>query len=106
MEDKETKLREAIRGMVKEMLISVKENIDDEDDVAKQDTARAAEESSEAASAAALGGVEEGGEEEKDEPYEIQSESTFFPVTYDIRETARQRTNEALMNRWGYSKKK
>jgi len=105
MEDKETKLREVIRGMVKEMLISVKENIDDEDDVAKQDTARAAEESGEAASTAALGGVEEEGGE-RDEPYEIQSEdNTFFPVTHDIREKARYQTNEALMKRWGYTKK-
>ena len=105
MEDKETKLREVIRGLVKEMLISVKENIDDEDDVAKQDTARAAEESGEAASAAALGGVEEEGGE-RDEPYAIQAEdNTFFPVTHDIREKARHQTNEALMKRWGYTKK-
>ena len=107
MEDKETKLREVIRGMVKEMLINVKENIDDEDDVAAQDQSRAAEESGEAASAAALGGVEIGDEEEeKDEPYEIKGESTFFPTNHDIRETARYRTHEALMERWGYSKKK
>ena len=35
MENPETELREIIRGLVKEMLISVKENIDDEDDVAE-----------------------------------------------------------------------
>ena len=104
-ESKETKLREVIRGLVKEMIISVEENIDDEDDVAKEDTARAAEESSEAASAAALGGVEEEGEEERDEPYEIQSESSFFPENHDIREKARFKTNEALMQKWGYNKK-
>jgi len=74
MENKETKLREVIRGLVKEMLISVEENIDDEKGDAEEDTARAAEVSSQAATTAALGGVEEEGEEERDEPYEIQSE--------------------------------
>ena len=104
MEDKEVKLREVIRGLVKEMLINVKENIDDEDDVAQEETARASEESAEAASAAALGGAGEASEE-KDEPYQVQTESTFFPTEHDIREKARTRTNEALMKRWGYKKK-
>ena len=147
MGNPETELREIIRGLVKEMLISVKETIDDEDDVAAQDKSRAAEEGGEAASAAALGGVKTSnqGEEEDDEPFqgvsedvghardcksafgehsvnasserleeclndsdylkEVQDESTFFPTDHNILDTARMRTNEALMKRWGYSKK-
>jgi hypothetical protein len=126
MEITETKLREVIRGLVREMLISVKENIDDEDDVAKEDTARAAEESGEAASAAALGGATEQ-DDEADKPFQTQAEAkdpgggdkadveeekekeemdeSFFPTSHDIRGKARVQMNEALMKRWGYSKK-
>ena len=76
MEDKETKLREVIRGMVREMLISVKEDASacSEDNPGPCETAEAGEEEAEAASTAALGGVEnENGE--KDEPYEIRAEA-------------------------------
>jgi len=98
MEDKETKLREVIRGLVKEMLITIKEEDDDGIDSSK---ANAEEEQAEASEQSAGASVEaaEAGEEE------IQSESTFFPEVYDIREKARHQTNEALMNRWGYVKK-
>jgi hypothetical protein len=106
MEEKETKLREVIRGMVREMLISVTEDAGacSEDNPGPCETAEASEEEAEAASTAALGGVEEEGGE-KDEPYQVQAEDTFFPTTHDIREKARHRTNEALMKRWGYAKK-
>ena len=30
---------------------------------------------------------------------------SFFPITHDIREKARQRTHDSLMKRWGYNKK-
>jgi hypothetical protein len=136
MEDKEAKLREVIRGLVKEMLVNVKENIDDPDAAAQEDAARGDEVSSQAAVAAALGGVKTSNEDgEEDEPFqgvsegehktpgggdyadeeeeyegvkkekEEMDESTFFPQTHDIREKARHRTHEALMKRWGYSKK-
>jgi len=73
MENQETELREVIRGLVKEMLISVKETVDSAKDVEDEETGRAAEEGAEAASAAALGGVTTSnqGESEKDEPFEI-----------------------------------
>ena len=138
MEDKETKLREVIRGLVKEMLVTVKENIDDEKDDAAEEEARAAEEEAEKAGGQ-VGAVYKGVTEddvqnemmnpndcydrceedygddvetrlkcEKECDYlreSIQNESTFFPQTHDIREKARQRTHEALMNRWGYNQK-
>jgi hypothetical protein len=96
MEDKETKLRDVIRGLVKEMLITVKENIDD-DAAPDEEEAEADEEEAEAAAEEAAA-VEEELQAESDE-------STFFPQTHDIREKARQRTHEALMNRWGYNQK-
>ena len=136
MEDKEAKLREVIRGMVKEMLINVKENIDDPDAAAQEDAARAQEVGSQAAVVAAQGGVKTSNEgDDEDEPYQGVSEGekmsgpdsdacknaqdaheadyycnenlneSFFPQTHDIREKARHRTHEALMKRWGYSKK-
>jgi len=139
MEDKnkETQLREMIRTMVKEMLVTVKEGDGDSSFFnPEREQAEASQEGAEAASAAALGGVKtsnEGGE--KDEPYQGVSEGekmsgpdsdacknaqdaheadyycnenlneSFFPQTHDIREKARHRTHEALMKRWGYSKK-
>jgi len=139
MEDKEAKLREVIRGLVKEMLVNVKENIDDPDAAAQEDAARGDEVSSQAAVAAALGGVNTSNKgDDEDEPYQGVSEgekrkdktpgggdyadeeeeyegvkkakdeldeSTFFPQTHDIREKARHQTHEALMKRWGYTKK-
>ncbi len=98
MEDKETKLREVIRGLVKEMLITIKE---DDDDGIDSSRANAEEEQAEASEQRAGASVEaaEAGEEE------IQAESTFFPEIHDIREKARHQTNEALMKRWGYTKK-
>ena len=145
MEDKETKLREVIRGLVKEMLITVKEDNEacSEDNPAPCERVEGGEEGDEAAVASALGGVVTSNkpDEEKDEPFQGVSESeereaktpgggdkadereeeeeddefekgkkdkqyeTYFPKTHDIREKARHRTHEALMNRWGYSKK-
>jgi hypothetical protein len=148
MENPETELREIIRGLVKEMLISVKEDNDgDYVDPAQSAKDSSEEQASQAASAAALGGVKTDNEddEEKDEPFqgvsegvghdrdcksafgehsenasadrleeclsdpdylkEAQDESSFFPVNHNIREVARRRTNDALMKRWGYSKK-
>ena len=142
MEDKnkEIQLREMIRKMVKEMLVTVKEGDGDSSFFnPDREQAEASEEGAEAASAAALGGVKtsnEGGDE--DEPYqgvsenekrkaktpgggdkadvdeeeegvekekEEMDESIFFPEVRDIREKARHQTNEALMKRWGYTKK-
>lgn len=142
MEDKnkETQLREMIRTMVKEMLVTVKEGDGDSSFFnPEREQAEASEEGAEAASAAALGGVKTSNEgDNEDEPYqgvsegekmeaktpgggdyadeeeeyegvkkekEEMDESTFFPQTHDIREKARHRTHEALMKRWGYSKK-
>ena len=132
-ESKDAKLREVIRGMVKEMLISVEENIDDEKDDAEEEEAEAAEveaEESEGQTGAVYKGVTE--EVEKDEPYEVQAEAndpgggdkadvkekdegvedeeeeldeSFFPVGHDIRGKARIQINEALMKKWGYNKK-
>ena len=97
MEDKETKLREVIRGLVKEMLITIKEDDDDViDSSIDSSEADAGEEEAEAAEEDA----EDGGDLQAE-----SDESTFFPQTHDIREKARQRTHEALMNRWGYNQK-
>jgi len=97
MEDKETKLREVIRGLVKEMLITVKENIDDDDAAPDEEEAEADEEEAETA--------EEEAEVGEEELQAESDESTFFPQTHDIREKARHQTHEALMKRWGYTKK-
>ena len=142
MEDKEAKLREVIRGLVKEMLITVQEDNEacSEDNPGACENAEAKTQASQAASAAALGGVKTSneGEEDEDEPFqgvseseereaktpgggdeadveeegegvekekEEMDESTFFPKTHDIREKARHQTHEALMKRWGYTKK-
>tara|TARA_R110002060_G_scaffold14350_1_gene20091 strand:+ start:352 stop:1542 length:1191 start_codon:yes stop_codon:yes gene_type:complete len=136
MGNPETELREIIRGLVKEMLVSVKEDSGacSEDNPGPCETAEADEEGAEAASTAALGGVQTSndGERERDEPYQTQAEAkdpgggdkadveeedegvekekkeldeSFFPVSHDIREVARRRTNDALMKRWGYNKK-
>ena len=108
MEDKEAKLREVIRGMVKEMLVTVKEDDGDAsflspevDEGIDSSEDNAAEEEAEASEQRAGASVEaaEAGEEE------LQAESTFFPEVRDIREKARHQTNEALMKRWGYTKK-
>jgi hypothetical protein len=79
MENNEGKLREVIRGLVKEMLISIKEE-------EVEDPVELAEET------------------EEDEDIVEESDS-FFPEDHDIRSIARQRTNEALMKRWGYTRK-
>jgi len=133
MEDKEVKLREVIRGLVKEMLISVKEDAGacSEDNPGPCEEEESRTQGSQAAAAAAVGGATEQ-DDEKDEPYQTQAEAkdpgggdkadveeeeegvekeeeeldeTFFPSTHDIREKARFRTNEALMKRWGYKNK-
>ena len=100
MENKETKLREVIRGLVREMLISIKETDDEDSSFFDPDR-----EEAEAAETAAQSeqpyeaGVGIGDEDEE------QNESKFFPITHDIRSEARNRTHEALMKRWGYNKK-
>jgi hypothetical protein len=102
MEDKETKLREVIRGLVKEMLITIKEDdggIDSSEDNAKEEQAEAAETAAQSQKPYKAG-VGIGDEDEGS-----QNESTFFPQTHDIREKARHQTNEALMKRWGYNQK-
>jgi len=128
MENTEAKLREVIRGLVKEMLISVEENIDDEKDDAEEEEAEAAEEEAEKAGGQ-VGAIykgetqaeakdpgggdkadveeeEEGVEEEEgEEGEEEEMNESFFPNTHDIREKARFRTHESLMKRWGYNKK-
>ena len=108
MEDKETKLREVIRGLVKEMLVTIKE--EDADGI-DSSTANAEEEQAEASEEDA---EEELQAEEKDrvvqeqecDPiHEEEDDGSFFPKTHDIREKARHQTHEALMKRWGYTKK-
>ena len=100
-ESKETKLREVIRGMVKEMLITVSEG---DGDSSFFDPDR---EEAEAAETAAQGqqpyaaGVGIGDESEEDD----KQDESFFPSHHDIRREARNRTNEALMQKWGYNKK-
>ena len=138
MEITETKLREVINGLVREMLVSVKEDAGacSEDNPGPCETAEADTEKAQAASAAALGGAEEhGGGADTDKPYQTQAESkdpgggdkadveeededdefesgskdkqfeSFFPVGHDIRSKARTQINDALMERWGYTKK-
>jgi len=101
MEDKETKLREVIRGLVKEMLITIKEEDNEGIDSSKDNAEEEQAEASEQSAGAAVEDSERGEEELQAE----SDESTFFPTTHDIREKARYRTNEALMKRWGYTKK-
>ena len=130
MEDKETKLREVIRGLVKEMLVTVKEGddgINSSKANAEEEQAEASEQRAGASVEAAEAGEEEiqaenatpgGGDkaderEEKEDPEREEgekeelgmNESTFFPKTHDIREKARHQNHEALMKRWGYTKK-
>ena len=67
------------------------------------------------ADAAALAAESPAGDEEKwaaasgdegdDDTNEKLNENVFFPLTHDIREKARQQTHNALMHRWGYTKK-
>ena len=79
MEITETKLREVISGLVKEMLVSVKEDAGacSEDNPTPCETAEGEEEGDEAASASALGGVvtSNTGGKERDEPYQGQAEA-------------------------------
>ena len=79
MEITETKLREVISGLVKEMLISVKEDAGacSEDNPGPCEEAEADTEKAQAAVAAGLGGVQTSNEEgeEKDEPYQTQAEA-------------------------------
>jgi len=114
MEITEIKLREVISGLVKEMLVSVKEDAGacSEDNPGPCETAEASEEDAEAASAAALGEAteqdddeeeEEGVEEEEEEAEEM--DESYFPEGHDIRSKARFQMNETLMKRWGYTKK-
>ena len=79
MEITETKLREVISGLVREMLISVKEDAGacSEDNPTPCERAEGEEEGDEAASASALGGVvtSNAGGKERDEPYQGQAEA-------------------------------
>ena len=96
MENKETKLREVIRGLVQEVLININED-EDEDESNDGYTTMADNPAPE----------EEAEAEEKeaeDEDDEKQNES-FYPTDYDIRTKSRLQTNEALMKQWGYVKK-
>ena len=102
MENKEIKLREVIRGLVREMLISIKEDGDGDYPSLSPENVKAS-----AAQTAAAGSAaeeeEQWGAASNDEDDDEQNES-FFPTNHDIREKARYRTNEALMKRWGYIK--
>ena len=158
MEDKDIKLREVIRGLVREMLVSIKEEGDGDYSSLSPDMvkATAAQQQAADAGAAALAAESPAGEEEQwaaasgdegeglDEgelgaqtnchPMDFQCQEnelqgqgrksgtgggvareakeieeslneSFFPITHDIREKARQRTHDSLMKRWGYNKK-
>jgi len=113
--------------MVKEMLVTVKEgddgidssraNAEEEQAEASEQRAGASVEAAEAgeeeiqAENATPGGGDEADKSEEDEDDEFEKGKkdkqyeTYFPKTHDIREKARHRTHEALMKRWGYSKK-
>jgi len=163
MEDKETKLREVIRGLVKEMLVTVKEDDGDSSffDPEMIDAASKQQQAADAGTAAlAAAGQRSGvaadeeereassGDEDQNESFQTETEAhtpgggdkadereehetevdeddkpvwsndkpdfmkgfadveeSFFPTSRDIREKARHQTNEALMKRWGYTKK-
>ena len=132
MENKEIKLREMIRGLVREMLINVKEGGGDssffDPQTQEAEAARQAAQSEQPYEAGVGIGdyddeeenenlKEEDGEQmtgprskackEADNPADAEyfCNESFFPTTHDIREKARHRTHEALMKRWGYSKK-
>jgi len=156
MEITETKLREVISGLVKEMLINVKE-VNMADNPVEFEKAEAARQQGADADAAALAAESPAGEEEKwaassgdegddeqnenvtpedaekygvsagipgggdkadeqeeeedpereaGEEEELGMDETFFPTDHDIRSKARFQTNETLMKRWGYSKRR
>ncbi len=138
MEDKEAKLREVIRGLVKEMLVNIKEDGDssffDPDREEAEAAETAAQDQEPYKAGVGIGDEEDDVQNEMMNPNDcydrceedygddvekrlkcekecdylresIQNESTFFPQTHDIREKARHQTHEALMKRWGYTKK-
>jgi hypothetical protein len=116
MENQEAKLREVIRGLVREVVVSVKENSGacSEDnpgpceEAEAEETAAAGSAGEEAEEWKAAGPQEENlkeAEAVEEAEKELEEENTFFPTNYDIRSKARMQTNEALMKRWGYTKK-
>lgn len=117
MENNEGKLREVIRGLVKEMLISIKEEELEEGGTEYLSTEGCGEEPKGPDGKPAYdtpkhnewkncGMSKQRQYESKLEDEDIVEESdSFFPEDHDIRSIARQRTNEALMKRWGFTKK-
>jgi len=116
MEDKEAKLREVIKGLVREMLISVKQDAGESEVGLEEDSGEeekkhyerdaGADEDHVEAIRHHLDALEHDKEydEEHEEERKDENES-FFPTTHDIREKAREQTHQSLMERWGYVKK-
>ena len=109
MENQEAKLREIIRGLVREVMVSVKEeyttmadNPAPEEEAEAEQTAAAAAAGEEEEQWKAAGTQNENLEETEEE---LEEENTFFPTNHDIRSKARMQTNESLMKRWGYVRK-
>jgi hypothetical protein len=141
MEDKEIKLREVIRGLVKEMLVNIKEDGDssffdpDREEAEAAETAAQDQEPYKAGVGIGdedqemnEGGTYDATDEQCGPPppsnhpdyqdwercammasqmqvREQKEDTTFFPTTRDIRDKARLQTHEALMKKWGYTKK-
>ena len=103
MENQEAKLREVIRGLVREVVVSVKETIDEPGEVEENLKEQCHPEDYQCQENERVGQGRGTGRHMEEK--ELGEENTFFPTNHDIRSKARIQTNEALMKRWGFMKK-